>query len=220
MPQADALKTISSSPAEVALEMIEHIRDDRTMDIQKKLAHLNELCLEHVSFHEPGEALKVIAILGGIISSDPNPEVRAAALQVMERMIALEEKAENEQHRAAIDWCKVDVLLSHAKQQTEQAPLAVAAQGNPESVMAIAEQTPTLPIIASPRVAERPQPAGATTPALEDAVEPPILKFLRSVAGTDSDANIRLLADRVMARIANLTNQGPQAPLTPALAKG
>jgi hypothetical protein len=145
LPKASASNNNPSSPAETALGMAENIGDSSQMSSDEQLNVLNELCVEHISFAPPALATQMIAALGGIINSNPNPTVRAKALEAMQRIITLEEKAEAERGKPAIDWPKVNALLLHAKRQMGSAagrpdprgmntpqPVAVDAKiGNP-----------------------------------------------------------------------------------------
>jgi hypothetical protein len=215
MPQVLTIERTSASSAEVALKMVETMRRAGKMDIQKKLDQLHELGVERIILDSPEQAFKIIAMLGNIISSNPSSEVRVAALEAMEHMIALEEKAELEHGKKAVYWLAVDLLLSHAKQETEMSgPEAPSPrdEGNAE----ITDEQTDVPAATSAVVAVRPQMAGVKAPAIESVAEPPIMKFLRSVAGTDSDESIRALANRVLARIENMTALKPSPPAAPA----
>jgi hypothetical protein len=272
MPTASALKNITSSPAETVLEMIGGILNTPKMDIHTKLAALRELCVERITFDSPEQAVKIISALADIISSDPEPEVRIAALEAMERMISLEQKAEAERGKPVIDWRTVNVLWREAKKQTELDIIPVAARSGapaPESpspppevapevfasespefpeghapssndispqeaaLLAVQENAvaavkqahvpiapPSPEMLAAGPIADRPQPSGAKTPAVEEKAEPPIMKFLRSVADTDNEEHIRVLANRIIEKIETLTALKPPTPQTPAPTEG
>jgi len=206
MSQAATLKNDSLSPCKMVLDMLENILDQPTMDIHEKLDELLELCVERISFDSPERAVQIISVLAKIIASDPNPKVRVAALKVMERMIALEEKAEAEHGKPAINWHMVNVLLHKAQKQTERDTLVVTAQPG---------------LIAPLPVAERPQPHAMGTLAMEEGARPQtIMRFLRSIANTDDQEHIRTLANRVIAKIENLTVQESPSPSALTLTEG
>lgn len=213
MPKPLVLEDIPLSPSGTVLDIVENILGQPTMNIHEKLEELHELCVERISFDSPERVVQIISVLAKIISSDPNPKVRAAALKVMEWMIILEEKAEAKQGKPAIDWHTVDVLLHKAQKQTTSDSLAMTARPVPASPEI--NLSPKIVLDMPVPVAERPQPHGIKPPAAEEKPEPPIMKFLRSVANTDDQEHIRELATRVIAKIQNLTAQ--ESPLPSAL---
>ncbi|MDP9127839.1 MAG: hypothetical protein M3N08_06245 [Pseudomonadota bacterium] len=128
MPLATATKSVRLSPAEMVLDMIERLLDEPKMGVREKLDELRELSTQRIAFDSPDQAVKIISALAAVITSDPSPEVRVAALHAMERMIALEEKAEAEHSRPGVDWRTIEIILREAKNKTVLDVLPVAAR--------------------------------------------------------------------------------------------
>lgn len=244
MPKSVTSNSNSLTAADLVLEMLENILADPEMDLHAKLDQLHELSIGHTFFDSPQQVVTIISVLAEIIASDSNPEVRAASLGVMEQIIALEEKAELEQGKPTIDWRVVNVMLHAAKKQekldTEEAVLLSTQENAMLDVQKMALESslkikavelqletlkldPVIKVIAKPGVvlsptvtSERPRVQGVTPPILEKGAEPPIMKFLRSVADTDNEEHIRALASRIITKIENLTSLKPPSFAKPA----
>jgi cell division protein ZapA (FtsZ GTPase activity inhibitor) len=249
MRKVSALRIPTISSASMVLDMLANILADSKIDIYKKLDQLHELSVERTIFDSPEQVVKIISVLANIISSDPDSEVRLAALGVMEQMIALEEKAEAEQGKPVIDWRTVNVLLRAARQQTEQDTEAAALINTQQKSTAAIKQKSHIcmplqiprpepglkavklesfvainahsPIMQVPMpLTDAPRPRGMKPTPVEEKYEPPIMKFLRSVADTDEEEHIRALATRIIVKIENLTSLKLLTPLPPTLIEG
>jgi hypothetical protein len=257
------------------LEMIENILVAPETNIYEKSNALHELSLKRIYFSSPTQLVKIISVLANIIDSDPSPEVRAAALDIMKRIISLELEAETEQGKPIIDLFAVNTILQESERQIEIDANKSIARENKENAEEIARHEEVLRILlllilldagpASPDVDELlllfflvagpdPPPQGMllllilflvlldaesdiqskiiintiditrsiSTSSysqekwkpndikihmLGDNTQPPIMKFLGSVTNAENEEHIRVLANRIVAKIEDQMSQ-------------
>jgi hypothetical protein len=165
----------------------------------------------------------------------------------MEQMIALQEKAERDKppidwakvnvqlraakkqtehdsKEAALAAAEKDGVAAAIKQALillPQAPILTALK--PKAINTEPTPIDELGVVTSIALAslpddERPPPRHVKTPLMEEKIEPPIMKFLRSVANADDEEIIRKLAQRIILKIETLTNLKP--PSTSVLTEG